>query len=298
MVINVIIYATTSDMKLIRFGDKGKEKPGIYLHGRRLDCSGHFKDWDRNFFVNNGLTSLRKIVDHQVHTLTLVPENKRWANPIARPGMIMCVGLNYSDHAKESGMKLPSEPVLFMKASNTISGPFDPVAIPKNSTKTDWEVELGIVLSKDALYLKTKDDAHNCIAGYAIVNDLSERTFQLEKEGQWVKGKSCPGFTPLGPYLVTRDELGDTRNLNMELHVNGLLRQHGNTSTMIFDPAYIVWYISQFMLLEAGDLISTGTPPGVGLGMDPPQYLRAGDTVELEIQGLGQQKQTFINNRS
>ena len=192
-------------------------------------------------------------------------------------------------------MELPKEPVLFMKAANTINGPFDDVTIPKGSQKTDWEVELGIVLNRDVLYLGDEIEAENAIAGYTIVHDLSERDFQLHREGQWVKGKSCPGFSPVGPYLVTRDEIKNVMDIKMNLTVNGEEKQSGNTSTMVFNPAHIVWYISQFMMLEAGDLISTGTPPGVGLAMNPPQYLKDGDVVELKIDTLGSQKQRFVN---
>jgi 2-keto-4-pentenoate hydratase/2-oxohepta-3-ene-1,7-dioic acid hydratase in catechol pathway len=181
-----------------------------------------------------------------------------------------------------------------MKATNTLAGPNDPVAIPRNSTKTDWEVELGLVLKKDALYLESEAEAAECIAGYCLVNDLSERAFQLERSGQWVKGKSCPGFSPVGPWLATSDEVGDVMQLPMRLWVNGELRQNGSSSTMIFSPTYVVWYLSQYMKLEAGDIISTGTPPGVGLGMKPPTYLKAGDVVELEIDGLGRQRQAFV----
>jgi len=279
-------------MKLIRFGNKGNEKPGIMQSGKRWDCSPYFKDWNRNFFMNEGLQSLQDLLKSQ--SLKEVPDSERWASPIARPGIIMCAGLNYSDHARESGMDLPGEPVLFMKATNTISGPYDEVSIPKGSQKTDWEVELGVVLNQDVLYLKDEKEAEAAIAGYCVVHDLSERDFQLNREGQWVKGKSCPGFSPVGPYLLTRDEIDNVLNLQMSLKVNGEQKQSGNTSTMVFTPAHLVWYISQFMMLEAGDLISTGTPPGVGLGMKPPQYLKAGDVAELGIDKLGSQKQQFV----
>ena len=208
--------------------------------------------------------------------------------------MIMCIGLNYSEHAAESNMAIPEEPIIFGKATNTLSGPYDEVSIPKNSTKTDYEVELGVVLNKDVLYLKNEAEAAEAIAGYCVINDLSERTFQLEKGGQWIKGKSCPGFSPVGPFLATPDELGDLNDLKMTLSVNGELRQNGSTSFMIFRPAFIVYYLSQFMLLEAGDLISTGTPAGVGIGLNPPSYLAKGDLVELSIEGLGTQKQKMI----
>lgn len=280
-------------MQLIRFGEQQNEKPGILSNGQRKDCSAHFKDWDHTFFKNNGLQKLKTLIVKSLDQLPDVPEAARWASPIARPGMIMCIGLNYADHAQESGMEIPAEPLIFMKASNTIAGPYDPVKIPKGSEKTDWEVELGIVLAKDALYLKDEAEAMDHIAGYCIVHDISERAFQLEKGGQWVKGKSCPGFSPVGPTLVTKEELVDVANLEMQLSVNQQIRQQGNTQTMVFKPAHIVWYLSQYMLLEAGDLISTGTPPGVGLGMNPPTYLRSGDEVELSITGLGTQRQRF-----
>ena len=279
-------------MKLIRFGNREHEKPGVLVSGKRFDCSAYFEDWNRDFFMNDGLHALQEILKEQI--LNEVPSSERWANPIARPGIIMCVGLNYSDHAKESGMDLPREPVLFSKVANTVSGAFDEVTIPKGSRKTDWEVELGVVLNRDVLYLKDELEAENSIAGYCIVHDLSEREFQLNREGQWVKGKSCPGFSPVGPYLVTKDEIGNVMDLQMKLKVNGKVRQSGNTSFMVFGPAYLIWYISQFMKLEAGDLISTGTPPGVGLGMDPPQFLKDGDVVELTIDHLGSQIQQFV----
>ncbi len=278
-------------MKLIRFGNIGVEKPGIMIQGKRLDCSDYFVDWNRDFFQEGGLKKLHEIAEKE--SLKEVPSKERWASPVARPGTILCVGLNYSDHARESGMELPKEPVLFMKASNTISGPYDEVTIPKGSVKTDWEVELGVVLNHDILYLNDIKEAEHAIAGYCLVHDLSERDFQLFRGGQWVKGKSCPGFSPAGPYLVTKDEIRNVMDLGMKLTVNGEKMQSGNTSHMVFNPAYLVWYISQFMKLEAGDLISTGTPAGVGLGKKPPRYLKDGDVVELEIDQLGNQKQHF-----
>lgn len=281
-------------MKLVRFGASGEERPGIFLDGQRRDCSAHFQDWNREFFLNDGLERLSKLVETLGNSLPEVGEEERWGAPIARPGMIMCVGLNYADHAKESGMDIPSEPVIFGKASNTIAGPYDEVTIPRGSEKTDWEVELGVVLNKDVSYLDNEDQALETIAGYCVVHDLSERQFQLEQGGQWIKGKSAPGFCPTGPYLVTPDELEDPMNLGMKLSVNGIQMQDGNTKTMVFSPAHVIWYLSQYMLVEAGDLISTGTPPGVGLGMKPPQYLSAGDLVELEIEGLGKQRQRFV----
>ena len=281
-------------MKLIRFGEKEKEKPGVLYQGKRLDCSEEFSDWDRNFFQNNGLQRLEKYLESNAAHLQEIPNSARHAPCISRPGMIMCIGLNYSEHAAESNMAIPEEPIIFGKATNTLSGPYDDVSIPRNSVKTDYEVELGVVLNKNVLYLKNEAEAAEAIAGYCVINDLSERSFQLEKGGQWIKGKSCPGFSPVGPYLATPDELGDLDNLKMTLSVNGDLRQNGNTSFMIFRPAFIIYYLSQFMLLEAGDLISTGTPAGVGIGLDPPSYLAKGDLVELSIEGLGTQKQNMV----
>lgn len=281
-------------MKLIRFGEKENEKPGVLYQGRRLDCSEEFSDWDRTFFQNNGLQKLEKYLESNAADLHEVPDSVRHAPCIGRPGMIMCIGLNYSEHAAESNMAIPEEPIIFGKATNTLSGPYDDVSIPKNSAKTDYEVELGVVLNKNVLYLKNEAEAAKAIAGYCVINDLSERSFQLEKGGQWIKGKSCPGFSPVGPYLATPDELGDLDNLKMTLSVNGDSRQNGNTSFMIFRPAFIIYYLSQFMLLEAGDLISTGTPAGVGIGLDPPSYLAKGDLIELGIEGLGAQKQRMI----
>ncbi|MDC0635256.1 fumarylacetoacetate hydrolase family protein [Flavobacteriaceae bacterium] len=278
-------------MKLIRFGTKGSEKPGIEINGERFDCSEHFKDWNSNFFQNEGVSKLKEIVKE--NSLPKIDNSLRLGSPIARPGMIMCIGLNYSDHVKESGMAMPKEPVLFMKATNTLSGPNDTVEIPPKSSKTDWEVELGIVINKDCYQLKNEAEGEQHIAGYTIVHDVSEREFQLEKEGQWVKGKSCPGFSPVGPYLVLKEDIDDVLNLKMSLSVNGKMMQDGNSKFMIFKPDYIVYYLSQFMQLEAGDLISTGTPPGVGLGFSPPIYLKRGDEVIIEIEGLGTQKQQF-----
>lgn len=281
-------------MKLIRFGEKGAEKPGVLINDTRYDCSAHFRDWNHEFFANNGLAKLKEIVAKEADTLSTVGEKERWGSCVARPGMIMCIGLNYSDHAAEAGMDVPTEPILFMKATNTLVGPYDDVSIPKNSSKTDWEVELGIILKKDVLYLNDEKEAEEAIAGYCLVNDVSEREFQVEKGGQWVKGKSCPGFSPVGPYLTTSDEIEDVLDLNMKLSVNGEGMQNGSTNTMIFNPTFIVHYISQFMKLEAGDIITTGTPPGVGLGMNPPKYLKAGDVVKLSIDKLGSQEQTFV----
>ncbi|MEM8525073.1 MAG: fumarylacetoacetate hydrolase family protein [Bacteroidota bacterium] len=282
-------------MKLIRFGQVGEEKPGIELNGKYFDCSAHFEDWNGDFFKNDGWNKLRLLIADPNQALPEVPEEARLGSPIARPNMIICVGLNYSDHAKESGMELPKEPIVFMKATNTMVGPNDTVTLPKGHSKVDWEVELGVVIGKDALYLENEAAVEAHIAGYCAVHDISERAFQLERGGQWVKGKSCPSFNPVGPYLVQKENIADVSNLNLQLKVNGELMQNGNTKNMIFSPTYIVWYLSQFMKLEAGDLISTGTPPGVGMGQNPPQYLKDGDVVELSVEGLGSQKQTFVS---
>jgi len=282
-------------MKLIRFGDLGQERPGLLLEdGRRKDVSAHVKDYNCAFFQNDGLDILAKLSE-QADSLPDVAAEQRWGAPVARPGKVICIGLNYADHAAESGMAIPSEPVVFFKAPNAVVGPYDNIVIPRGSEKTDWEVELGIIIGKDTSYLNSPDEARNHIAGYCVSHDVSERHFQLERGGQWVKGKSCDTFNPLGPWLVTPDEIDDINSLDLWLTVNGEKRQSGNTRTMIFNPFVVVHYLSQFMTLEAGDLISTGTPPGVGMGMKPPQYLKAGDIVALGIQGLGEQRQVCRN---
>jgi len=283
-------------MRLIRFGAEGQEKPGIMgSDNRRLDLSAQFRDWDREFFESGGIARIGLLLQSQSErSFPEVPSSERWGAPIARPGKVICIGLNYSDHAKESGMPIPAEPVVFMKAANTVVGPFDPILIPRQSKKTDWEVELGVVIGKTSRYLANAQDAMEVVGGYCVSHDVSEREFQLERGGQWTKGKSCDNFNPLGPWLMTRDEIPNPQSLRMGLRVNGEVRQTGETSTMVFGVAEIVRYLSQFMTLEAGDLISTGTPPGVGLGMKPPTYLKAGDIVELEIEHLGSQKQTCV----
>jgi 2-keto-4-pentenoate hydratase/2-oxohepta-3-ene-1,7-dioic acid hydratase in catechol pathway len=282
-------------MKLIRFGEPRNEKPGVIdKYGKRKDASDLFKDWDRECFQKYKIEEIKNILN-EAHSLPEVPENVRWASCIARPGKILCIGLNYADHAKESGLDIPEEPILFQKGANTVIGPYDDILIPRKSTKTDWEVELGIVIGKDARYLDSVEDAKEYIAGYTISHDVSEREFQLERGGQWTKGKSCDNFNPLGPFLVTADEVKDINNLSLNLSVNGKPMQKGNTSSMIFNCFFLVHYLSQFMTLEAGDLINTGTPPGVGLGLKPAQYLKEGDVVELSIEGLGYQRQKCVN---
>lgn len=282
-------------MKLLRYGDKGKEKPGVEFEGIRFDCSKFFKDWDNEFFMSGGIEKLRKVINSE--TLNNVKETHRWGAPIARPGMVICVGLNYSDHALESGLDIPEEPILFMKPTNTVAGPYDPVIIPAGADAVDWEVELGIVLNQNVYRLNSEAEAEEAIAGYTIVHDISERTYQLERGGQWIKGKGSPGFCPVGPYLVTKDEIENIEELSMTLDIGEDRVQDGNTTNMIFKPAYLVHYISQFMTLEAGDLITTGTPAGVGLGMNPKRYLKPGDTTSLEIEGLGKQEQYFRASR-
>lgn len=285
-------------MKLVRFGGSGKEKPGLLnAAGQRLDCSAQFADWNAEFFRAGGLTQLAELAGRAAQhpdLLPLVPDSARWGAPIARPGKVVCIGLNYSDHAAESGMPIPKEPIVFMKGTNTVVGPYDPVQIPRKSEKTDWEVELGVIIGRDARYLASREEAAEYIAGYAVSHDVSEREFQLERGGQWTKGKSCDTFNPLGPWLSTRDEIENVSDLALRLSVNGVVKQQGSTGKMIFDPLFLVHYLSQFMTLEAGDLISTGTPPGVGLGHKPPQFLKAGDVVELSVAGLGAQKQTCV----
>ena len=280
-------------MRLIRFGTAGKEKPGVIsADGKRRDLSAHFTDWNFAFFNDSGLEKLATFLStYALESLPPVDEGVRWGSPVARPGKIICIGLNYSDHAKESGMPIPTEPIVFMKAANTLVGPFDELLIPRNSKKTDWEVELGVVIGRTARYLGSQKEAEGCVGGYVLTHDVSEREFQLERGGQWTKGKSCDTFNPLGPWLSTPAEIKNVGDLLMTLSVNGEVRQKGNTSTMIFGVLELIRYLSQFMTLEPGDLISTGTPPGVGLGMKPPQFLKAGDVVELEIAGLGKQRQ-------
>ena len=276
-------------MKLIRFGGFKKEKPGILTNdGIRRDCSAFFSDWNYDFFQNDGLN---KLAGMDVQDFPVVDETIRWGAPIARPGKVVCIGLNYMDHIKETGASIPKEPLIFMKGTNSVIGPYDNILIPKNSTKTDWEIELGVIIKKDCRYLNSEAEADDYIAGYTISHDVSERDFQKEHGGQWCKGKSCDTFNPVGPFLATSDEIKDVSNLNMCLSVNGIKRQNSNTKMMIFNPRFLVHYLSQFMTLEAGDLLSTGTPHGVGMGMKPQTFLKDGDTVELKIEGLGSQKQ-------
>src|SRR6202795_470376 len=282
-------------MKLIRFGEPGAEKPGVLLDDQtRLDVSTFVSDYDEEFFGSGGLARLRqKLMNDHVSTRRLVSPEERLGPPIRRPSKIVCVGLNYRDHAAESGMQLPSEPVLFLKATSSLVGPNDALVIPRGAEKVDWEVELAVIIEKKASYVP-REQASEFIAGYALHNDYSERSFQLERGGQWVKGKSADTFAPLGPFLATRDEIPDPGHLSMWLKVNGEARKKGSTSDMIFDVPTLVSYLSDFMTLLPGDVISTGTPAGVGLGMRPPKYLKAGDVVELGIDGLGESRQTLV----
>lgn len=284
-------------MRLIRFGEEGAEKPGVLLtDGTRLDVSSLVSDYDEAFFAGEALDTLKEQVRAQGDTLPVVDSSIRLGPPLARPSKIVCVGLNYAKHAAESGMEIPSEPVLFFKATSSIVGPMDPIVIPRNSQKTDWEVELAIVIGKKAKYVD-KNDAMHHIAGYVLHNDVSERSFQLERSGQWVKGKSADSFAPIGPFIATRDEIEDPGKLNLWLKVNGEMMQKSDTSDLIFDVPHLVSYISQFMTLLPGDVISTGTPFGVGMGLTPPTYLKEGDVVELGIEGLGVARQEVIASK-
>tara|TARA_R110001599_G_scaffold5468_1_gene27689 strand:- start:205 stop:1053 length:849 start_codon:yes stop_codon:yes gene_type:complete len=275
-------------MKLMRVGNVGQEKPAILdENGVIRDLSAHISDLDGDSFTNG---DTQKIASLDLSTLPVIDNDTRIGQPIARVGKFICVGLNYADHAAESGMEVPSEPVLFMKATSSIMGPNDTVLMPPTSTKSDWEVELGVVIGKEAKYV-SEEDALDYVAGFCVINDLSEREFQIEKEGQWCKGKGCDTFGPIGPYLVTPDQAGDSNELDIWLEVNGERVQNGNTRTMVYKVPFLISYISQFMRLQPGDIISTGTPPGVGLGFNPPKYLKEGDTMRLGISGLGEQQQ-------
>ena len=278
-------------MKLIRFGKEGQEKPGIHLDGKNYDLSVFVKDYDENFFEQNGLEKLAGIVNEE--KLPLVEDGQRIGSPIARPSKILCIGLNYAKHAKETGAAIPTEPILFMKSTSSLTGPFDNIIIPKNSEKTDWEVELGVVIGKKASYV-SEEEAMNYVAGYVLHNDVSERAFQLERGGTWDKGKGCDSFAPLGPWLVTKDEIQNPHRLRLWLSLNGKMMQDSNTDDLIFNIPQLISYSSQFMTLLPGDVISTGTPAGVGLGFSPNIYLKPGDVVELGIDGLGSSKQTVV----
>ena len=281
-------------MRLIRFGAVDKEKPGILLeNGNRLDVSAFCDDFDEAFFGNNGIEKLQIWLDKNQENCPIVSNDVRLGPPLMRPSKIVCVGLNYAKHAAESGMSIPDEPVLFFKATTAIVGPNDPIIIPKGSKKTDWEVELAVVIGEKVSYVSESEALHH-VAGYVLHNDVSERAFQLEQSGQWVKGKSCDSFAPIGPFIATPEEIDNPNNLNLWLKVNGEEMQNSSTSDFIFNVQQVVSYISQYMTLLPGDIISTGTPFGVGLGLTPPRYLKDGDVVELGIEGLGTSRQTCI----
>ncbi|MBL0738626.1 fumarylacetoacetate hydrolase family protein [Flavobacterium sp. GN10] len=280
-------------MKLIRFGEIGKEKPGVLIGEKRYDVSSIVTDFNESFFEENGLEKLQKALENNP-SLPEVDASVRLGSPVARPSKIICIGLNYIDHCKETNAPIPTEPIIFFKSTTSLCGPDDDLIIPKNSEKTDWEVELAFVVGKKASYVE-EAEALDYVAGYALLNDYSERAFQLERGGQWAKGKGSDTFAPLGPFLATKDEIADVDNLKMWLTVNGKKFQDSNTLNLVFKIPYLVHYLSQFMTLLPGDIISTGTPPGVGLGIKPdPIYIKAGDVVELGIEGLGTSKQKAV----
>jgi 2-keto-4-pentenoate hydratase/2-oxohepta-3-ene-1,7-dioic acid hydratase in catechol pathway len=283
-------------VELLRLGAPGRERPAARSSDDGfVDLADVVDDFDEAFFAGGRADRLRDIVaQRSAAGETFGVTDQRIGAPIARPHQIVGIGLNYRDHAAEAGMPVPDEPIVFTKAPNSLCGPYDDIRIPRGSTKTDWEVELGVVIGSRCRYLDDEQAAREAIAGYVVVNDVSERSFQLERGGQWTKGKSAETFSPCGPVLVTPDEIADIADLSMWLDVNGVRRQTGSTATMLFRPAFLVHYLSQFMVLEPGDLICTGTPPGVGMGLDPPVYLAAGDVVELGIDGLGSQRQQVV----
>ena len=278
-------------MKLIRFGKEGQEKPGVHIDGTNYDVSTFIKDYDESFFTHQGLEKLTEVVAKE--KLTSIDSKERIGSAVARPSKILCIGLNYAKHAKETGAAIPTEPILFMKSTTSLTGPFDNIIIPKNSEKTDWEVELAVVIGKKASYV-SEAAAMDYVAGYVLHNDVSERAFQLERGGTWDKGKGCDSFAPLGPWMVTKDEIANPHNLRLWLSLNGKIMQDSNTDDLIFNIPQLISYCSHFMTLLPGDVISTGTPAGVGLGFSPNIYLKPGDVVELGIDGLGTSKQTVV----
>ncbi len=279
-------------MRLLRFGEPGNEKPGILKDNTILDVSAFGEDFGESFFGSDGISRLKTWLENN-KDLPVVDPRTRLGTPFTRPSKIICIGLNYSDHAKETGAQLPSEPIIFFKATSAICGPNDNLIIPRDSVKTDWEVELAVVIGRKTSYVK-EHDAMKYVAGYCLHNDYSERAFQLERGGQWVKGKSCDTFAPMGPWLVTPDEIADVDSLKLWLKVNGATYQNGSTKDMYFKIPFLISYLSEFMTLLPGDVISTGTPAGVGLGFKPPIYIREGDVIELGIDGLGTQRQVAI----
>lgn len=287
-------------MRLIRFGAPGEERPGVLVDDTTaVDISALTPDIDGAFFASGGIDRVRDVhADPAASGLPVVDlAGVRLGAPVARPHAVLCIGLNYADHAEEAGMPIPAEPILFTKTPNTVVGPEDDIELPRGSQRTDWEVELGVVIGRSCHYLADEEEALAAIAGYCVANDVSEREFQIERGGQWSKGKSSPTFNPLGPWLVTADEVPDTSSLTLGLDVNGEAMQRGTTARMVFGVAHIVHYLSQFMRLEPGDVINTGTPPGVGMGMKPPRYLAAGDVVEAWIEGLGRQRSVVVGPR-
>jgi 2,4-diketo-3-deoxy-L-fuconate hydrolase len=281
-------------MKLIRFGEVGQEKPGVLRKdGKRVDVSAFGSDYDEAFFGGDGLVELEAWLGKRASSIPLMDPSTRLGPPICRPSKIVCIGLNYRDHAAETKAEPPKEPVIFFKSTTSLVGPNDDLMMPRNATKVDWEVELAVIIGKRASYV-SKEQALDHVAGYALHNDYSERSFQLERGGQWVKGKSADTFAPLGPFLATADEISDVGKLSMWLKVNGQQRQNSSTTNMIFNVATLVSYVSDFMTLLPGDVISTGTPAGVGLGMNPPTFLKAGDVVELGVEGLGESRQKVV----
>ncbi len=285
-------------MKLIRFGEKKQEKPGVLIDGERYDFSLYFKDWDVDFFSNDGLEKLKTLIETEIHEIPKINQVERWASCVAKPSKIICVGLNYALHVKEMKRELAEEPTIFFKSTSAICGAYDSIIIPKTSQKTDYEVELAVLIGEEARYLESEQEAIKYIAGYMAANDISERAFQTERGGLWCKGKSSDNFCPLGPWLLTVDEMPADYNLNLKLYVNGDLRQNQKTEMMLNKPAYLVYYISQFMTLEVGDIILTGTPEGVGKGRIPEEYLKENDEVLLEIDFLGYQKMVCVNYKS
>ncbi len=280
-------------MKLIRYGQPGNIKTGVIVNDVKYDTSGFGEDYNEQFFETDGLARLAQYVQDNENKLDKVSDEVRLDSPVARPSKILCIGLNYADHAKETGAAVPTEPVIFMKSSTSLSGPNDPIVIPRNSLKTDWEVELAVVIGKKASYVE-EAEAMDYVAGYVLHNDVSERAFQLERGGTWDKGKGCDTFAPLGPFLATKDEIADPDNLRLWLKVNGQTMQDGTTANFIFKLPHVISYVSQFMTLLPGDVISTGTPAGVGMGFTPSIYLKPGDVVELGIDGLGTSSQTCV----
>ena len=280
-------------MKLIRFGEPGKEKPGVLIADKFFDVSGFVHDYNESFFENGAIAHIEWIMDQYKNMLRPMPAGSRIGAPVARPSKIVCIGLNYADHAKETNATPPAEPVVFMKSTTAICGPYDDVIIPRGSEKTDWEVELAVVIGKRASYVE-EPEAMDFVAGYCLHNDISERAYQLEMGGTWDKGKGCDSFAPLGPVLVTKEEVENVNNLRLWLTVNGKLMQDGSTSNLIFNIPFLVSYVSRFMTLLPGDIISTGTPAGVGLGMNPQVYLKPGDIMELGIDGLGTSRQKVV----